>query len=169
MLRLWAGLLAAVWAHLPECALADERPDKPAPAAQSSAVANSGTGLEGDAPPARTGVPRLSGLAGLAFGAKANRAGGSVGWWSGWAGLTLALAVCGGLVTVARRFRPAGVTGSVDVVGRVSLSPRHSVYLLRVGRRVLLVGTGPQGPPALISELDELPAVDADPQQGGQP
>ena len=108
----------------------------------------------------------VAGLAGLAFGSKANRTGGSEGWWSGWAGITLALAVCGGLVTVARRFRPAGVTGSVDVVGRVSLSPRHSVYLLRVGRRVLLVGTGPQGPPALISELDELPA---DPQQGEPP
>jgi hypothetical protein len=165
-LRLWAGLLATVWAHSPDCALAEERPSKPASAARSSAGANSGTGLEGDAPPARTGVPRLSGFAGLAFGSKANRAGGSEGWGPGWAGIALALAVCGGLVTAARRFRPAGATGSVEVVGRVSLSPRHSVYLLRVGRRVLLVGAGPQGPPALISELDELPT---DPQRGEQP
>ena len=63
-LRLWAGLLATVWAHSPDCALAEERPSQPASAARSSAGANSGTGLEGDAPPARTGVPRLSGFAG---------------------------------------------------------------------------------------------------------
>ena len=40
-------------------------------------------------------------------------------------------------------------------VSRVSLSPKHSVYLLRAGRRLLLVGAGPQGAPALISELDD--------------
>jgi hypothetical protein len=45
----------------------------------------------------------------------------------------------------------------------VSLSPKHSVYLLRVGRRVLLVGAGPQGPPALISELDDLTEIPPDP------
>jgi hypothetical protein len=165
-LRLWAGLLATVWAQTPDCALAEERPSKPAIAARSGAAAHSGTGLEGEAPAAGKGVPRPSGLAGLAFGSKANRAGGSEGWGPGWAGIALALAVCGGLVTAVRRFRPAGAAGSVEVVGRVSLSPRHSVYLLRVGRRVLLVGAGPQGPPALISELDELPA---DPQRGEQP
>ncbi len=39
----------------------------------------------------------------------------------------------------------------------MSLSPKHAVYLLRVGRRVLVVGAGPQGPPALITELDDVP------------
>ena len=55
------------------------------------------------------------------------------------------------------RFSPQGPAGVIRVVSRVSLSPKHSVYLLRVGRRVLLVGAGPQGAPSLISELDDLP------------
>ena len=69
----------------------------------------------------------------------------------------LALAVCGGICAGARRFLPRGTAGAVQVVGRVSLSPKHTVYLLRVGRRVLLVGTGPQAAPSLISELDDYP------------
>ena len=52
----------------------------------------------------------------------------------------------------------AGV--GMQVVGRVSLSPKHTVYLLRVGRRVLLVGAGPQGSPSLISELDDLAEIE---------
>ena len=73
------------------------------------------------------------------------------------AGIALVLAVFGGIAAVARRFVPRPTTGSVNVVGRISLSPKHSVYLLRVGRRMLLVGAGPQGPPSLITELDEVP------------
>lgn len=71
--------------------------------------------------------------------------------------VALAIAACGGLAVAARRLGPRAAAGSVQVVGRVSLSPKHSVYLLRVGQRVLLVGAGPQGPPALITELEELP------------
>jgi hypothetical protein len=48
----------------------------------------------------------------------------------------------------------------------MSLSPKHTVYLLRVGRRVLLVGAGPQGAPALISELDDLDEATLDPRRG---
>jgi Flagellar biosynthesis protein, FliO len=71
--------------------------------------------------------------------------------------IALVLAIVGGLATVARRFMPRPSTSTVQVVGRTNLSPKHSVYLLQVGRRVLLVGTGPQGAPSLISELDEIP------------
>jgi len=82
------------------------------------------------------------------------------------AGITLALAVCGGAVAAARRFSSQGAMGEIRVVSRVSLSPKHTVYLLRVGRRVLLVGAGPQGAPSLISELDELAEIEPDPRQG---
>ena len=71
--------------------------------------------------------------------------------------LALVLAVCGGIAVAARRLGPRAAAGAVEVVGRVSLSPKHSVYLLRVGRRVLVVGAGPQGPPALIAELEDVP------------
>jgi flagellar protein FliO/FliZ len=79
------------------------------------------------------------------------------GWLPGMAGIALALAVVGGLAAVARRFAPRPTAGTVQVVGRVSLSPKHSVYMLRVGRRVLLLGAGPQGPPSLITELEDVP------------
>jgi flagellar protein FliO/FliZ len=87
-------------------------------------------------------------------------------WW-GLAGITAALAVSGGIYAACRRFLPPGAAGAVQVVGRMSLSPKHSVYVLRVGRRVLLVGTGPQGAPSLITELDELPEVEPELRQGG--
>ncbi len=82
------------------------------------------------------------------------------------AGITLVLAVCGGIVAAGRRFLPQGAAGGLQVVGRVSLSPKHSVYLLRVGRRVLLVGAGPQGAPSLISELDDLAEIEPNPRPG---
>jgi len=89
-------------------------------------------------------------------------------WW-GMVGITLALAVCGGIYAVCRRFLPQSAAGAVCVVSRVSLSPKHSVYMLRIGRRVLLVGTGPQGAPSLIAELDDLPGVEPNLGQGGEP
>ena len=80
----------------------------------------------------------------------------SEGWWPGIAGIALILAVFGGITAAVRRFAPRPAAGGVYVVGRVSLSPKHSVYLLRVGGKVLLVGAGPQGPPSLISEVDDI-------------
>ena len=79
------------------------------------------------------------------------------------------LAVCGGIIAAGRRFLPQGAGVGMQVVGRVSLSPKHTVYLLRVGRRVLLVGAGPQGSPSLISELDDLAEIEPDPPRGDQP
>jgi hypothetical protein len=97
---------------------------------------------------------------------KGVRLGGSDPWSLAMVGITLTLAVCGGIIAVGRRFLPQGTGAAMQVVGRVSLSPKHSVYMLRVGRRVLLVGAGPQGAPALISELDELAEIEPDPPQG---
>jgi len=82
------------------------------------------------------------------------------------AGITLALAICGGVVAVARRFSSQVAAGEIRVVSRVSLSPKHTVYLLRVGRRALLVGAGPQGAPSLISELQDLAEIEPNPHQG---
>ena len=84
-------------------------------------------------------------------------------------GVTLTLAVLGGIVAASRRFLPQPAGVGMQVVGRVSLSPRHTVYMLRVGRRVLLVGAGPQGSPSLISELDDLGEIESEPPQGEQP
>jgi flagellar biogenesis protein FliO len=90
----------------------------------------------------------------------------SDGWYLGMAGIALVLAVVGGFCALARRFLPLSGSGGVQIVGRVSLSPKHAVYLLRAGRRVLLVGTGPNGAPSLISELDEGPEIELSPRPG---
>ncbi len=83
--------------------------------------------------------------------------------------IAVLLAVGGGLAAAARRLSPRGGAAGLQVVSRVSLSPKHSVYLLRAGTRVLLVGTGPQGAPALISELDEIPLLEPTTGQGVEP
>jgi flagellar biogenesis protein FliO len=73
----------------------------------------------------------------------------------GSAGITLVLAICGAICVAARKYWPQESAGSVRVVGRVSLSSRHSIYLVRAGERVLLIGTGSQGAPSLLGELTE--------------
>ncbi len=85
----------------------------------------------------------------------APRGPGSSGWWLGSAGITLVLAICGAICVAARKYWPQESAGSVRVVGRVSLSSRHSIYLVRAGERVLLIGTGSQGAPSLLGELTE--------------
>jgi hypothetical protein len=91
---------------------------------------------------------------------------GSDGWYLGMAGVAVVLAIGGGVAAAARRYAPRTGAGALQVVSRVSLSPKHTVYLMRAGGRVLLVGTGPQGAPSLISELDEIPQILAAPGQG---
>ena len=93
---------------------------------------------------------------------------GSDAWTMGMVGVTLVLAVCGGLIAAGRRLMPSGAGAAMQVVGRVSLSPKHAVFMLRVGQRVLLVGVGPQGAPALISELDGLAEIEPEPPRGEQ-
>ena len=77
------------------------------------------------------------------------------GWWVGTPGMALALAAFGGLSLASRRWGSTNVrqTGLVRVISRTSLSPRHAVYLVKMGNRTLLIGTGPQGSPTLLSEL----------------
>ncbi len=94
----------------------------------------------------------------------APRTPGSGGWWLGSAGITLALVVCGAVCVAARRYWPQETVDSLRVIGRVSLSSRHSIFLVRAGERVLLIGTGSQGAPSLLGELTErareAPSVD---------
>ena len=91
----------------------------------------------------------------------ATKAGGSGGFWIGTVGIGLALAAFGGLSLAAKRLRPGGAdSASLRVVGRASLSPKHAVYLLRAGDRVLIVGTGNGGPPSLLGEMTDDATLD---------
>ena len=71
----------------------------------------------------------------------------------GTAGIALALAAFGGMSLAARKFLPQSESGPLRVVGRTSLSPKHTVYLLKAGDKVLIVGTGPGGSPTLLGEM----------------
>ena len=80
----------------------------------------------------------------------------SSGWWIGSVTLALMLGGLGVAGLAARRFLPSGdPAGTLQVVGRTSLSSKQAVYLLRVGERVLIVGSGAQGAPSLLGELDD--------------
>jgi hypothetical protein len=92
--------------------------------------------------------------------ARGDRIDGSDNWYLGMAVIAVLLALGGGIAALARRFAPGNGAGALQVISRVGLSPKHTIYLLRAGGRVLLVGTGPQGAPSLISELDEVPQVE---------
>jgi len=85
---------------------------------------------------------------------------GATGWWFGTAGIALTLAACGGISIAARKYLPQSSSPLLRVIGRVSLSPRHSVYLLRVDGRVLLIGAGPQGAPSYLGEFPDA-SIDA--------
>ncbi len=91
------------------------------------------------------------------------------GWWLGTAVVAIALAACGWGSVAARRFRPiaklgiGGTNAPLRIVGRASLSPRHAVFLLETGGRVLIVGTGPQAAPSLLGELTDPDTLGASP------
>lgn len=75
-----------------------------------------------------------------------------------------------GLRWLARRgfgLPGGGKGGTVTVLQRVPLEPRKSLYVVRAGGRVLLIGTGEAGPPALIAELDpkSVEQASADPRK----
>jgi Flagellar biosynthesis protein, FliO len=117
----------------------------------------------------RNAVPRTSRAAIFRRLTNGAQPGGLDSWSPVMIGITVALAVCGGIIAAGRRLLPQGAGVGMEVVGRMSLSPKHTVYLLRVGRRVLLVGAGPQGSPSLISELDDLAEIEPDRPRGEQP
>lgn len=53
-----------------------------------------------------------------------------------------------------RGFGMGALGGRVRVLERVALDPRRTLYIVKVGERVLLLGAGDGGSPALITEID---------------
>lgn len=72
-------------------------------------------------------------------------------------GLTVACAVA--LVALKRLGRARAETAGMRVVGRLTLEPRRSIYLVEVGGRRMLVGVG-DGPMTMLGEVDAA-ATDA--------
>lgn len=95
--------------------------------------------------------------------ATATAAKGSQGWWTGTVAMVVILGAAGALCIAARR-QADGATGArLKVVGRVALPPKHAVFMVKAGGRTLLIGTGPQGAPALLGELEDDEAVASTP------
>ncbi len=181
-----AGLAAVLFAAFPHAfadaprsggeIIAAQFPTSPAPFSTGAVVATSnpqaaaqpGTLARPEAPGRAVGA-RPPGPQWLNRLSRKSQGAGPDGWWLGMGGMALGLAICGAIGIAARRFSPRVANGAIQVVGRVSLSPKHSVYLLRVGQRVLLVGAGPQGAPALLGELDDLREASPDLEAGGEP
>jgi flagellar protein FliO/FliZ len=150
-----ASVLAAFAAAGP--ALADASGEPVRPSTGADAAAGAGVRDAGAGGSARSRPSRLAGLTWLRGDRGGTGTTGSDRWGAGTACLALVLAVCGGIAVAARRSGGRASAAPMRVIGRLTLSPKHSVYLLRVGRRTLVLGAGPQGPPALITELvDEL-------------
>ena len=84
------------------------------------------------------------------------------------AGVAVLLVLGGGIAAAARRFAPVAEQGPCRLSRGSAFRPKHTIYLLRAGGRVLLVGTGPQGAPSLITELDEMPQIGAAAGQGDE-
>ena len=72
--------------------------------------------------------------------------------------LALLLAVLGALVWWVRRASPLGARQGrhLEIVETVALGPSHSLHLLRLGERVLLLAASRERC-ELISELESLP------------
>ena len=88
---------------------------------------------------------------------------GSQGWWLGTAAALVILAGAGALCLAARGKAAGAAAARLQVLGRVHLPPKHALYMVRAGRRTLLIGTGPQGAPSLLGELDDDPEPAAEP------
>lgn len=127
---------------------ADERPTDPRP---SPTVAIAATDLG-----QRAGISVRRPVAG---GGRTSDGSISGSWWPATAVVAVALIGLGAASLVAARWRllSGRDPGPVQVVGRVQLTPRHAIHLLRAGDRTLIVGTGSGGPPALLGELAGTP------------
>ena len=79
-------------------------------------------------------------------------------------GVAAALAAFGAVAFFRKRAKANPGSANLRVVGRASLSPRHAVYLLRVGDRTLILGTGGPGPPSLLGEIEAAEPIDDAPQ-----
>jgi flagellar protein FliO/FliZ len=93
--------------------------------------------------------------------ARSSTAEGRSGWWLGTAGVAFALALVGWGSIASKHYLPKASAGSVDlrVISRTSLSPKQSVYLVKVGDRVLIIGGGGQGAPSLLGEVSDPDAL----------
>ena len=104
-------------------------------------------------------------------GAEGRRVGPGTSDLGGWVRTLAALAVVVVLIFVVRlllrRLGPVGKGGkgpdAIEVLARSSLSAKHRLYLVRLGQRLVLVGSGPEGLTTLseVTDPDEVSRLSA--------
>lgn len=145
-------VVLAVWQSVLQSALADPRSDRAAaPHRMEPQIAPAPAHVR--RPPARAITPR-AGEADAAAPDAVRGAGKS--WWGSLASLA---AVLGMIVLGARLWKKHGPPGrtilpaeALEVLGRRVLDPRQSIYLVRLGSRILVLGATPAG----LSTLSEI-------------
>jgi flagellar biosynthetic protein FliO len=148
-------MLALPWAAPCPGAPTENASMAAAPAATAPAEASSDD-QAGRVVPRKTGGDESRAVVGRASD------GGAVGWLR-----TLgALAVVAGLIFAARWFlrrwgvaAPAGQAGPMEVLARASVAPRQQLLLVRLGKRLVLIGAG-GGTMTTLAEVSEEAEVD---------
>ena len=83
-------------------------------------------------------------------------------WWQTAAALAIVVGLIFLVRYVLRRLgglaKPGRKSTAMEVLARQSLSGRHQLYLVRVGRRVLLIGAGTEGLSTLAEVRDDAEA-----------
>ena len=134
-------------------------------AAFAGACARAGAPSSSPAGPESRAVRRAAG--GEAEAGRVGRdAGGS---WRGWMRTLAALVVVVALIFLVRwgqrRIAPGArstrLPEAVEVLGRTGVSARQQLLLVRLGRRIVLVGCGPEGMSTLseVTDPDEISAL----------
>lgn len=81
--------------------------------------------------------------------------------YGAWGRLLAAMAIVIGLIValgwLVKRLggsKSLGSTGALKLIARATLSPKHQMFLVRMGNRLMLIGAGPQGL-ATLSEITD--------------
>ncbi len=64
------------------------------------------------------------------------------------------------LIRLGGRRAVIGQSSAVEILARSDLAPRCQLFVLRLGKRVLLVGLGPNGPVTLCEVTDPAEAAE---------
>jgi flagellar biogenesis protein FliO len=139
---------------------------QPRPKAQASAATAQNPNVRPDPEPQRQSItPRQKSAAGDRAPVS------SSGTSSPWKMLGALLLAVGGILGVAKLLKSLGVgplgsatplpTSVCEVLGVTPLPPRHSLYLLRLGRKIVLVGSSGEQLTVLseITDADEVAAL----------
>ncbi|MFO0892665.1 MAG: flagellar biosynthetic protein FliO [Isosphaeraceae bacterium] len=138
--------LSIALAGVPSASSPEDQRGEPAPAPRTDRGAPAEIALLRVPPPSRQTMDPGRGPGREAEGTASS-------WWLAPAAVVALLAACGVICVGARKRLPGGATSALEIVGRVSLSPRHSIVLVRAGHRTLMIGLGAQSAPSLLGEL----------------